>query len=259
MSNDANLLDLSQDAFAGAVDEALKLHKQFRLEGDLSVLATSKLADSSLVLDCLLKGEPSTIETRGRNLQGILHWGVDKLSPGGAHSFVERQWQLYNSLFYPYLAEGEWVDQGVQEQSGLAQVEQADIDSEQYLLELEAIQPLFAAKLRWTFNKLSEQMALSERALFRIRKQALNIVASRLHQELSTPQELDLRRKYVVEHRYRALRPDEQNILHLATILRKPLPLQALQQLSAEVGVADPIANIRGLLDNWFVQQEDSG
>lgn len=259
MSNDANLLDLSSDDFEAVVDETLKLHKQFQLEGDLSVLATSQLADSSLILDCLLTGQPSTIETRGRSLQGVLHWGVDRLSPGGAHSFIERQWQLYNSLFYPYLAEGEWAVQSYQGQSDPAPVDKADIESEQYLLELEATQPMFAAKLGWTFRKLSEKMSLSERALFRIRKQALKIVASRLHQELSTPQELDLRRKYVIEHRYRALRPDEQKILHLATILRKPLPLQDLQQLTTEVGVVDPVADIRGLLDNWFIQQEYSG
>lgn len=216
MDNNAILLKLPAEDFVTAIEDALKLYRKSRAEGDLSVLAEAKLAQSSLVQDCLLTQETSTVETRGYGLQGILHWGVNKLSPGGAHSFTERQWQFYNSLFYPYLAED-----------------------------------------AWTFKELAQKMMLSERALFKVRGQALQLLALRLGEELVSPREIDIRRQYVIEHRYRALGSNEQKILHLATIFRQPLPIHALQQLSVEAGVANPEAIIRSLIGKWLIQQEE--
>ncbi len=71
--------------------------------GDWLQLAQSPLAESALVEACFLAGEPRTLTARGRALAAVLTWGVDKLRPGGAHSWTALPWRAYNLLYYFYL------------------------------------------------------------------------------------------------------------------------------------------------------------
>ena len=72
-------------------------------EGDWIQLAQSPLAASALAEECLLSGEPCDLMARGRALAAVLAWGVDKLKPGGTHSWTARPWRAYNVLYYGYL------------------------------------------------------------------------------------------------------------------------------------------------------------
>ena len=71
-------------------------------EGRLLELSTSKLAHSPLVEDCFLSSVPLNLDVRGGTLRSVLHWAADRLRPGGAHSWVDYQWRLYNTVYYFY-------------------------------------------------------------------------------------------------------------------------------------------------------------
>lgn len=72
-------------------------------EGRILELSALPLAQTSLVTDCFLSGHPITPDSRGRTLRSILRWGVDRLKPGGAHSWYAIDWRNYNTLNAFYL------------------------------------------------------------------------------------------------------------------------------------------------------------
>ena len=92
--NDAVLVAELQRQFVELVGEAFKL----RREGHILALAASPLAQSSLLEACFLSGEPLSADVRGRALQSVLRWAVDKLRPGGPHSWTALNWRAYNVL-----------------------------------------------------------------------------------------------------------------------------------------------------------------
>jgi tetratricopeptide (TPR) repeat protein len=97
--NDTILLAEGEMSLRGQVAEALKLYR----EGDLLALSMLPLAHTSLVQSGLLTGEPATSDMRGRAMQSLLHWAVDRLRPGGAHSWLLPAWRTYNVLHHFYL------------------------------------------------------------------------------------------------------------------------------------------------------------
>ncbi|HEY90143.1 MAG TPA: tetratricopeptide repeat protein [Thermoflexia bacterium] len=92
--NDTILLTRSPAQFTELVGTAFKL----RREGHVIALAASPLAQSALVDAGFLSGEPVSADARGRSLQSLLRWGVDKLRPGGQHSWTALNWRPYNVL-----------------------------------------------------------------------------------------------------------------------------------------------------------------
>lgn len=72
--------------------------------GNLTALATSALATTSLVEDTFQAHERVRLDARGRTLQSVLRSAVARLRPSGAESWVELPWRTYNILFHFYLA-----------------------------------------------------------------------------------------------------------------------------------------------------------
>lgn len=103
MRSDAISSMSSKKGLLEVVKEAFRTHNQALKRNNIDLLAESPLADSPLVQLCLLQNESVTDEVLGRGVQALLHWAVDKLAPGGPHSFEATTWRSYNSLFYPYL------------------------------------------------------------------------------------------------------------------------------------------------------------
>jgi len=99
MIQDKNLLTKSKEKFDTLVVEAFKLYR----DGDLLALSTSPLAHTSLVENCFLAGEPATSDTRGRILQSLLQWAVDRLRPGSEQDWLMSSWRTYNILHYFYI------------------------------------------------------------------------------------------------------------------------------------------------------------
>jgi len=99
MTQDTNLLTKPKEEFNTLVAEAFKLYR----DGDLFALSTSPLAHTSLVENCFLTGEPATSDTRGRILQSLLQWAVDRLRPGSEQDWLASSWRTYNILHYFYI------------------------------------------------------------------------------------------------------------------------------------------------------------
>ena len=96
---DTILLTTHSTKFTELIGEAFKLQR----EGHIIALAASPLAQSSLVEDGLLPGEPVSPDARGRALQSLLRWTVDKLRPSGQHSWTALNWRHYNVLYGFYI------------------------------------------------------------------------------------------------------------------------------------------------------------
>jgi tetratricopeptide (TPR) repeat protein len=97
--NDTILLDQSDKEFARLVSMALKACR----DGQLLELATSPLAQSSLVTGCFLSDEPVTLDGRGRALMAVLYWAVERLRPAGEAHWTAHPWRFYLLLHHFYL------------------------------------------------------------------------------------------------------------------------------------------------------------
>ncbi len=97
--DDTILLRLPDAEFANLVIQALKACR----EGQLLELATSPLAQSSLVTTCFLSDEPVTLDGRGRALMAVLYWAVERLRPAGEPLWTAHPWRMYLLLFHFYL------------------------------------------------------------------------------------------------------------------------------------------------------------
>ena len=83
------------------VSFAFKLYR----EGRLLELSTSPLAYKELVESLFWSNSQSvSADVRGRAVQSVLRWAVDKLRPSGSHSWVAQSWRAYNTLYYFYIA-----------------------------------------------------------------------------------------------------------------------------------------------------------
>ena len=89
------------------VSYSFKLYR----EGRLLELSTAPLAYKELV-ESLFWGNPQSVSTdvRGRAVQSVLRWAVDKLRPGGSHSWTAQSWRGYNTLYYFYIVGYKVVD-----------------------------------------------------------------------------------------------------------------------------------------------------
>ncbi len=94
MNGDAALLAMPQAEFEQWTGEALKLCRG----GDVLSLSTLPLAHSALVEPCFLTGEPISTDVRGRAVQAVLRWAVDRLRPAGEHSWTAVAWRMHNLL-----------------------------------------------------------------------------------------------------------------------------------------------------------------
>lgn len=103
--DEVDLTTLTGLEFEAMVGDALKRYR----EGDWLALADSPLARSALVEPYFLPGEPVTGESRAQALEVMLRWGIEKLNPGGQHSWLGSSWRHYNILFHFYV-EGERVN-----------------------------------------------------------------------------------------------------------------------------------------------------
>ncbi|MCA9973897.1 MAG: protein kinase [Anaerolineales bacterium] len=102
VSEPVDLTTLTGLEFEAMVGDALKRYR----EGDWLALADSPLARSPLVEPYFLPGEPVTAESRAQALEVMLRWGIEKLNPGGQHSWLGSSWRHYNILYHFYV-EGE--------------------------------------------------------------------------------------------------------------------------------------------------------
>lgn len=99
--NDLDLLAMPKAAFNALVGDAFKLYR----EGDMLGLAQLPLVGSSLTDAYFLNHEPKSQPRQSQAMQTVLRWMVDKLSPGGKHSWTAARWRHYNILHHFYLHE----------------------------------------------------------------------------------------------------------------------------------------------------------
>lgn len=88
-------------------------------EGRILELSSMSLAQTHLVADCSFNDHPMTPDIRGRALRSVLRWSIDRLMPGGKHSWLSIDWRYYNTLksfFIDGLKVGE-----IAERMGIAQ------------------------------------------------------------------------------------------------------------------------------------------
>lgn len=97
--NDTILLAQPLEQFEEQITAALKSLR----EGDRLTLGALPLADTSLVAECFLSGEPITTDGRGRILRSLLRWGIERLRPEGDANWVKPAWRHYNILYHFYL------------------------------------------------------------------------------------------------------------------------------------------------------------
>ena len=88
------------DSAVKAVADALKLCR----EGRTLELATLPLAHSALVETCFLTGVPISTDVRGQTTRSVLRWAIDRLRPGGSHSWMANDWRAHNILQQFYFA-----------------------------------------------------------------------------------------------------------------------------------------------------------
>lgn len=98
-TNDTILLTMDDAEFEKMISDVLKLTR----EGDLLALSTIPLAHASLVDDCFLLGESVSSDARGRAIQSLLNWAIDRLRPSGARSWIANAWRGYNILHAFYV------------------------------------------------------------------------------------------------------------------------------------------------------------
>lgn len=101
-TNDMILLNMSHAEFEKMISDVLKLAR----DGDVLALSTMPLAHASLVDDCFFLGEPVSSDARGRAIQSLLTWAVDRLRPSGERSWVANVWRNYNILHAFYIEGG---------------------------------------------------------------------------------------------------------------------------------------------------------
>lgn len=99
MSDGMILTQVPEMVFQAAVSDALKLYR----EGDWLKLADVLLAHTPLVEACFLEGEVVGHAERARIMAAMLHWAVDKLSPGGEPNWLASSWRHYHVLAGYYL------------------------------------------------------------------------------------------------------------------------------------------------------------
>ncbi len=76
------------------VGDALRMVR----EGDLLALAASPLAQVPLLASWYVGAEPRGSTERGRALQALLEWLIERLRPVGEHSWTQLSWRAYNVL-----------------------------------------------------------------------------------------------------------------------------------------------------------------
>lgn len=97
--DDTILLRMSETEFTSLVSQVFKACR----DGQLLELATSLLAQSSLVTTCFLSDEPITLDGRGRALMAVMFWAVERLRPTGEAQWTSHPWRLYLLLYHFYL------------------------------------------------------------------------------------------------------------------------------------------------------------
>ncbi|MEW5986898.1 MAG: hypothetical protein AB1791_09725 [Chloroflexota bacterium] len=213
--NDAILLALSPGEWTKLVKEAFYCCR----DGRWLDLANSLLAQSSLVEVCFLDGEPITGGLRGRLTQSLLHWAVDQLRPGEAHSWLSESWSAYNILLYFFL-----------ERKPLAAL---------------------AEKMALAEDTIS--------ATSRRRGEAFAAVAGHLQRELVNPRDIDGRRQRALTARYQSLAQEAQDLLRLLSIFRHPLLLDGLYQVAGRMKVASIQPYLQLLVETHLVLFQTEG
>ncbi len=172
MIHTTSLSEVSRSQWVALVNEAFKL----RREGHVLDLATSPLAQSSLVAPCFLSDEPISADVRGRALQSVLRWAVDRLRPGGRHSWTALNWRPYNILHSFYirgLKVAELAERMAIANQTLYKIRPQAIEAAAELLRHELDQPQFADErknyaLADRYNRCSpeEQLLLRAASIF---------------------------------------------------------------------------------------------
>lgn len=155
----------SQEQFADHVHEALRLQR----DGDVLALSAHPLAMTSLVEDCFLQGEPITADVRGRVLQSVLRWAVDKLKPAGEPDWFSVEWRWYHILYHFYL-------QGMR----VAEMAEQMAIAEQTLYQWRVGAVHSVAALLWQEWQAPQATVLRHRAALADRVQRYDVVAQRV-------------------------------------------------------------------------------
>ena len=81
------------------VTEVLRLTR----DGDILALADSPVAATSLLESWFVQAEPHGSAERGRAVQSMLIWLIERLKPQGTHSWTQLSWRSYNVLHAFYV------------------------------------------------------------------------------------------------------------------------------------------------------------
>lgn len=198
MASDAELLVMSEKELYKVIEDGLRV-----LENKPQTLYLTRLANSSLIADCLLQGESLNSTLQAIGTKSLLRWSIDCLRPIGeeksdAEQWADPQWRSYLVLAKEYFE---------------------SMKTEQIAFKLQ-VEPK-------TMFKFARTPALLE-------------LVTIFRHELYTKQNHQLRKEYFVIERYRALpRPAQLAIAFAATFKQAVLldDLQALLQQATVKGV----------------------
>ena len=111
-----------------------------------------------------------------------------------------------------------------------------------------------------TFSQVAEKMGLSEQNLYqRVRPKAITALAKVFKRELKTKHNLPERKQYALAARCRNRSAEEDKLLRMLSIFRRPISHSLLYQLAEEEGISDVSVHIRHLLTANLLRSLDEG
>lgn len=110
-----------------------------------------------------------------------------------------------------------------------------------------------------TFEQLAEKMALSTQATYKWRPKAVAALTEILWKEVQRGANAQERKNWVIEARYARLTDEQQTLLRMGTIFRRPFASSLLHKMAKAADMAHVATSIRHLITLNFLISHDEG
>lgn len=214
MASDTELLVMSEKELYKVIEDGLRT-----LENKPQTLYLTRLANSSLIVDCLLQGELLNSTLQAIGTKSLLRWLIDCLRPieqgkSDAELWLDPQWRSYLVL------------------------------ASEYFLGMKT-------------EQIAYKLQVEPKTMFKFaRTPALLEVVTIFRHELYTKQNHQLRKKYSVIERYRALAQPAQSAIAFAATFRHALLSDDLQALWQQAAIKD--VYVEDLLRSGLLIRQDA-
>ncbi|MGB0386873.1 MAG: tetratricopeptide repeat protein [Ardenticatenaceae bacterium] len=110
-----------------------------------------------------------------------------------------------------------------------------------------------------TFEKLAEKMGLSTSAVYQWRPKAVAALTEILWKEVQSGANAEGRKNEVIGARYALLTDEEQTLLRMAAVVRRPFASSLLHNMATEADMGHVATSIRHLISLHFLISHDEG